>query len=241
MTEYGTPTTTSPARYSWLGAGELATELPSGVMAMGARSYVPQLGRFLQVDPIPGGSANAYAYTHGDPVDESDPTGEYTVGGPSAALIAATAEIADQGAAEQAAINAAARAEAERKAQQAAALAASSGAEPPEGPLGGSAGWAEEYADVTGQGEEGGYGGYGGSRGGARFAGDEAPDDHTPRVESECNRTGQECPGHRGGKGGGKNNKADCSTIATQVETPMMWDPASWGPYAVGVALCQVF
>jgi hypothetical protein len=25
------------------------------------------------------------------------------------------------------------------------------------------------------------------------------PDDHSPNVESECNRTGQDCSGHRGG------------------------------------------
>lgn len=46
---------------------------------MGLRSYVPQLGRFLQPDPIAGGSANAYAYTFGDPVNSSDPTGAYTM------------------------------------------------------------------------------------------------------------------------------------------------------------------
>ncbi|MHB1569635.1 MAG: hypothetical protein ACYC0H_10570, partial [Solirubrobacteraceae bacterium] len=45
--------------YSWLGSLQLPTELPSGVVAMGARSYVPQLGRFLQPDPQPGGSGDA--------------------------------------------------------------------------------------------------------------------------------------------------------------------------------------
>jgi RHS repeat-associated protein len=76
--EYGVPTTTLPAKYSWLGAIELPTELASGVTTMGARSYVPQIGRFLQPDPISGGSANAYSYTFGDPVNSSDPSGEYT-------------------------------------------------------------------------------------------------------------------------------------------------------------------
>lgn len=47
---------------------------------MGARSYVPQLGRFLQSDPLPGGSANSYAYTDGDPVDETDLTGMFVEG-----------------------------------------------------------------------------------------------------------------------------------------------------------------
>ncbi len=79
-TEYGVPTTSTPRKYGWQGGGLLAAELSSGVIAMGARSYIPQLGRFLQTDPIEGGSANAYAYTFGDPVNSSDPTGEYTWG-----------------------------------------------------------------------------------------------------------------------------------------------------------------
>jgi RHS repeat-associated protein len=76
--EYGVPTNSLPAKYSWLGSLELPTELPSGVTEMGARSYVPQLGRFLQPDPAPGGSANSYSYTFGNPVNTSDPTGAYT-------------------------------------------------------------------------------------------------------------------------------------------------------------------
>jgi RHS repeat-associated protein len=76
-TEFGVPRTGTPPKYSWVGAHELPTELPSGVIAMGARSYVPQLGRFLQTDPVPGGSADAYTYTFGDPVNSSDPTGEF--------------------------------------------------------------------------------------------------------------------------------------------------------------------
>jgi RHS repeat-associated protein len=61
-----------------VGASQRPTELPSGVIAMGARTYIPQLGRFLQTDPQPGGSANAYTYTDGDPINSSDPTGEWT-------------------------------------------------------------------------------------------------------------------------------------------------------------------
>jgi RHS repeat-associated protein len=77
--EYGVPTTSLPPKYSWLGSLDIPTELPSGALNLGARSYVPQLGRFLQPDPIPGGSANAYSYTFGDPVNTSDPTGESTI------------------------------------------------------------------------------------------------------------------------------------------------------------------
>jgi len=76
--EYGVPRTSIAAKYSWLGADALATELPTGIISMGARTYIPELGRFLQTDPQPGGSGNAYAYTDDDPVNESDPSGEYT-------------------------------------------------------------------------------------------------------------------------------------------------------------------
>jgi RHS repeat-associated protein len=76
--EFGVPTTSLPSKYSWLGALQVPSELASGVANMGARSYVPQIGRFLQPDPVPGGSANAYAYTFGDPVNSSDPSGAYT-------------------------------------------------------------------------------------------------------------------------------------------------------------------
>ncbi|RMI28436.1 hypothetical protein EBN03_29865 [Nocardia stercoris] len=48
---------------------------------MGARTYVPSLGRFLQTDPVAGGSANGYAYTYGDPINSSDPTGRETTFG----------------------------------------------------------------------------------------------------------------------------------------------------------------
>jgi hypothetical protein len=39
---------------------------------MGARPYVPGLGRFLEVDPIEGGSANDYDYGLGDPLNRVD-------------------------------------------------------------------------------------------------------------------------------------------------------------------------
>jgi RHS repeat-associated protein len=76
--EFGVPTTSLPTKYSWLGTLELPSELPSGVLNMGVRSYVPEIGRFLQPDPVPGGSENAYAYTFGDPVNTSDASGAYT-------------------------------------------------------------------------------------------------------------------------------------------------------------------
>lgn len=78
---YGVPATEGPPKYSWLGAHEVPTSLPSGVQSMGVRAYVPQLGRFMQPDPIPGGSANAYSYVFGDPVNTFDLSGAYVEAG----------------------------------------------------------------------------------------------------------------------------------------------------------------
>lgn len=120
-TEYGVPTTETPPKYSWLGVDEIATEPSSNVVAMGARSYVPRLGRFLQTDPVAGGSPNAYAYTAGDPVNETDLSGgfvenDYVLGiGLEQNETAIELEVARE---------TAAREEAERKAREAAVQAA---------------------------------------------------------------------------------------------------------------------
>ena len=76
-TEFGVPTVGTPAKYSWLGAEQRPTELSSGMIAMGVRSYIPQLGRFEQPDPQPGGSGDAYEYASGDPINSSDLSGEW--------------------------------------------------------------------------------------------------------------------------------------------------------------------
>jgi RHS repeat-associated protein len=115
VTEYGVPRTSSPPKYSWLGGEQKSTELQTGVIAMGVRSYVPQLGRFMQTDPVSGGSANAYAYTYGDPVNSSDPSGEFVPGwfkgvGTIVAKEVTEAEAAREAAAAAAALAAAAAA-----------------------------------------------------------------------------------------------------------------------------------
>jgi RHS repeat-associated protein len=135
--EYGVPTTSTPPKYSWLGADALPTELPSGVIAMGARSYVPELGRFLQPDPIPGGSADAYAYTYGDPVNTADPSGELTYGF-SSWLQATNNQEAKEVTEREVARENLERAEAERRATEAQAANAQAGPH--------SAKWEEEYA-----------------------------------------------------------------------------------------------
>lgn len=52
-----------------------------GLYDVRARFYHPQLGRFLQKDPIGfgGGDANLFRYCGSDPVNASDPTGMYQV------------------------------------------------------------------------------------------------------------------------------------------------------------------
>jgi len=74
--EFGNPTSGSAGRFGWLGGKQRRTELPSGVIQMGVRSYAPQIGRFLSVDPVAGGSANAYDYVSQDPINSLDIGGE---------------------------------------------------------------------------------------------------------------------------------------------------------------------
>ena len=79
--EFGNPKAGSAGKYGWLGGKQRRTELPSGVIQMGVRSYVPAMGRFTSVDPVTGGSANAYDYANADPVSNFDVEGTVVEGG----------------------------------------------------------------------------------------------------------------------------------------------------------------
>ncbi|WP_280880315.1 RHS repeat-associated core domain-containing protein [Streptomyces pseudovenezuelae] len=71
--EYGNPRAgQSPTRYAWLGGKQRSDETVTGLTLMGARLYDPTTGRFLSTDPVHGGSANAYEYGNGDPVNNYD-------------------------------------------------------------------------------------------------------------------------------------------------------------------------
>lgn len=85
--EFGEPQAGSAGRFGWLGGKERRTELPSGVIQMGARSYVPSLGRFLSPDPVMGGSSNTYDYVDQDPVDQLDLAGCKPGSGPGESII----------------------------------------------------------------------------------------------------------------------------------------------------------
>ena len=68
---------TDPTRFGWLGGKQRSTETPDNVTLMGVRLYDPTTGRFLSVDPVPGGSANAYDYCNGDPLNRYDLDGRW--------------------------------------------------------------------------------------------------------------------------------------------------------------------
>ena len=55
--------------------GNETEQLRTPYQLMGSRVYLPALGRFIQLDPKVGGSANGYDYVNQNPVDFSDPTG----------------------------------------------------------------------------------------------------------------------------------------------------------------------
>jgi RHS repeat-associated protein len=53
---------------------------------MGARVYIPSLGRFLQVDPVDGGTLNGYVYV-ADPINASDYNGKWGFGDLFSAIV----------------------------------------------------------------------------------------------------------------------------------------------------------
>ncbi|NBE79940.1 LamG-like jellyroll fold domain-containing protein [Micromonospora rubida] len=75
--EFGAPVAgQADQRYGWLGGKQRSAEALNGVILMGVRLYSPSLGRFLQVDPVQGGSCNPYDYVCADPVNETDLSGK---------------------------------------------------------------------------------------------------------------------------------------------------------------------
>ncbi|NNJ06746.1 RHS repeat-associated core domain-containing protein [Streptomyces sp. PKU-MA01144] len=76
--EYGNPRTGQAAtRYNWLGAKQRSTETLTGLTLMGVRLYNPTTGRFLSLDPVYGGNANAYEYVTADPLNRYDLDGKW--------------------------------------------------------------------------------------------------------------------------------------------------------------------
>ena len=68
------------ATFAWRGSEGSKTDTAANLVEMGARTYDPTLGRFLQADALPMASItsqgmNRYTYCENDPVNASDPSG----------------------------------------------------------------------------------------------------------------------------------------------------------------------
>jgi len=70
---------TTPNPYRYGGAWGYITD-PSGMLQLGVRHYWPEVGAFLQQDPVRG-SRGAYLYASDNPVTHLDPTGMFDWGG----------------------------------------------------------------------------------------------------------------------------------------------------------------
>ncbi len=70
------PTNDARPELAWAAQAAVTTDtLSVPVNLLGARLYIPALGRFTQIDPEIGGSANSYDYVNQDPINGMDRAG----------------------------------------------------------------------------------------------------------------------------------------------------------------------
>ncbi len=148
-TEFGVQVNGAPpTKYSWLGAGGLATEQASGAANPGGSSYVSQLGRPLQTQPVEAPGAYANGSYGGSPYTTEVSAQSITLGNDWAAG-APEREAARQAAAKKEQEEAEERA----RADQPPGAVPSPGEGGAEGELceGEKAIWCDEYGEETGQ------------------------------------------------------------------------------------------
>ena len=79
---FGAPLQTPAANITterFTGRWDKKLDTTTSLIEMGARPYDPNLGRFLAVDPVEGGSANNYDYAGQDPINAFDLEGTWSV------------------------------------------------------------------------------------------------------------------------------------------------------------------
>lgn len=99
--EYGVPldlnsggvSANAPPRYGYLGGAQRSAESLGGTILMGVRVYQPEVGRFTSLDPTPGGAASEYDYCLGDPVNNSDVSGNWPDWGAVLGFVAKVVEV----------------------------------------------------------------------------------------------------------------------------------------------------
>lgn len=65
------------AGFAGFGGDGKLTAVGTGLVLLGARVFSPGQARFLSVDPVTGGCADAYVYAHGDPLSQHDLDGRF--------------------------------------------------------------------------------------------------------------------------------------------------------------------
>ena len=81
------------AGIGWQAAsGAYTLPLKTPIVQLGSRTYAPDLGRFLEPDSA--GSMNAYEYAVGDPINITDPSGQFGIWDLTGAIVATVAGLA---------------------------------------------------------------------------------------------------------------------------------------------------
>lgn len=78
--EFGVPKGVLPpgTKYAFHGSKQREAITSAGIVMMGVRLYQPEMGRFLQSDPVLGGTANPYEYPS-DPIGNADLDGRLAI------------------------------------------------------------------------------------------------------------------------------------------------------------------